>query len=150
MSLRVYAVAQAEPDSAEKLDKELGAAVRCGLTDVRKARPTPNLVWFLLTNVCEVDLLSSPVMHLPCMGASQHGCIPACDTLHDNSSGLVRKHPLGPAQVNLENAPEAGLIGEALLFPRCACAHLGISVQRGVRKWGTVPMSEHAQVCLLV
>ena len=45
-----------------------------------------------------------------------------CDTLHHKSLGLVTKHLWAPVQVNLENAPEAGLIGEALLFPRCACA----------------------------
>ncbi|KAK9836086.1 hypothetical protein WJX81_000189 [Elliptochloris bilobata] len=51
----------AEPSTAETLDKELGAAVRAGLTDVRK--------------------------------------------------------------VNLENDPAAGLVGEALLFPRCGDFH---------------------------
>jgi hypothetical protein len=30
-------------------------------------------------------------------------------------------HVRARMQVNLENDPAAGLIGEALLFPRCAC-----------------------------
>ena len=66
------ALAQAEPDSAEKLDKELGAAVRCGLTDVRKVRPHRILFGFTLTSICGVYLPEQPC-HAPAM----HGCLTA-------------------------------------------------------------------------
>ena len=122
MPLRVHALT-----GRARLSGEAGQGAGCGRAlwahECTQGAPTPDPVWCTLINICGVNFPEQP-----CHALAMHGCLAARvhHHLQPATSQLivvpVRKVLWAPAQVNLENAPEAGLIGEALLFPRCACA----------------------------